>query len=620
MPLLPDYHLKDFRLRHLDRYILIKGVHWLVVSVSLIATIIAWQVSLSGLNERIQISFDRKTDNAIHLFKSQMNRYADMLRLGDGLISTNKDISNDQWLRFTERVGLEERFPAIGGIGVVYRVELDALDEFVEKQRKNKSDFSIKPLLELNTDQGRQYILPLSLMSPRSLADKTLGLNIRREARRNEAIKRSVETGTIQITAPILPEVISDPGFAMIAPIFKTTKPETVALRQSEFIGAVVAAVSTRNLATGILDSGFRQVAMQVSDNNEIIYDELRLENNDLDADPLVTGSRTLALFGRNWHFDIHSNKSFRMSQSTNTPTLVLVGGLTIDTLLLLLFMHMSRAHQQATAYGKTISLMYEKQSVDLRTSYETLEDRNKQLESYSYVVSHDLKAPLRGIWYLATCLQEDIDDHQPATTLPSSITSYAQRIKKQVTLAQGLIQGVLQYSGLGTDDKPIKTVNVVELLHSLRVMLAMDETQLHLLGEFPTFQTYETQLTQVFMNLIGNAYKYHPDPTLAVVTIGVEESASQDYYRFTVADNGPGIDQAYHKKIFEPFTTLQPKDHSMSSGMGLAIVKKVLALNGGNIEVASEEGKGTQFTFDWPSTVIKEISDTEPALLPKAA
>lgn len=620
MPLLTDHTLKDFSLRHIDRYLPIKGLHWLVVSVSLVATMIAWLVSLQGVEERTQIKFDRQVDYAIDLFRQQMNRYADVLQSGVGLIATSDSVSPEQWDQFAQRMNVEEQFPAFKGFGVMYRVDRGDLGDFIQEQRFTRPEFTFRTPIALEPVEAMHFVLPLTLISPRTLEKSALGLNVAREARRNDTIRRSIKTGSVQITAPISAAGIGNPTFVMMAPIFKTVTPETEALREANYKGAVVAAVVTEQLAVGIIDSAMRQVEIKVSDDSEILYDELVADNEQLDPQPLLTGSRTVSLFGRDWNFELHSNKAFRLAQNNNTPTLVLLGGLTIDVLLLLLFLHMSRANQRATAYGQTISLMYEKQSEDLRQSNETLEDRNEQLESFSYVVSHDLKAPLRGIGFLASCIEEDMEDLKPGDPIPPEIEGYVGRIKKQVTLAQDLIHGVLQYSGLGTDDEIPELVDVRELLDNLRVMLTVKESQLQLVGEFPSFETYQTQLTQVFMNLISNAYKYHHGQGLAVVKVGIVQSPLDHFYRFTISDNGPGIEPEFHQKIFEPFSTLQPKDHSMSSGVGLAIVKKLIALNGGTIEVASEMGQGTCFTFDWPSSVDKQTGEQEHMALPKAA
>lgn len=601
------------RLQKIGDLLSIKGLHWLVLAVSLIATLAVWQLSLNSARERTRAKFELHAEYAINLFELQMNRYADMLSTGVGFVAGSEEVRPDEWHQFTQRMELSEQFPAIGGIGVLYRVETGNLEEFVEKQRVARPEFTIRPPVDLVSPESPQYVMPLTLIAPKRLEENVAGLDLAREARRRDAIKRAITTGKVQITAPLRPDSIDEAGFVMIAPIFKTPRLATEATRRTEFIGAVVAPLITRNLADGVLKGGIRQVAFRVSDDSETMYDELVPENKDADPLPLLTSSRTLTFFGRDWHFEMHSTKAFRHEQSNPLSTLILIGGLTIDALLLLLFLYMSRANRRAIEFGNTISAKYERQSADLRLSNMALEDRNGQLESFSCVVSHDLRSPLRGIGFLADCIEEDLAAHPSDVILPKSFAEYVSEIKNQVTLAQSLITGILQYSGLGTEEQRLEEVNVRELLHGLRITLMVEKAQLKLIGDFPTFDTYQTELTQVFMNLMGNGYKYHDGQGLAVVTVSNEQSPLSNYYRFAVSDNGPGIEPDYHEKIFEPFSTLQPKDHSMSSGVGLAIVRKLVVQHGGNIEIESEMGQGTRFSFDWPCTISEKTDTGEP-------
>ncbi len=610
----------DSGLVNITRHLPIRGIHWLVLVISLIATLTAWQLSLSNSEERSRKKFELHADYAVELLRKEINRYADILKAGVGFVAANNDIQPKQWRNFVQRIAVAEQFTAISGMGIIYRVELENLDSFVREQRRTRPEYTIRPPLENTLNSARQFVLPVGFAYPEALEKKLPGFDISQDPRRLNGIERTIATGSVQITAPITPETTTDAGFVLMAPIFKTALPETPALRQSEFVGAVVAAVTTKNLAQGILDSRIRQVAIQVSDDTEVLYSELHEGNDDLDPQALMTQSRTLSFFGRDWLFEIHSTQAFREEQRNLTPTIVLIGGLIIDVLLLLLFLYMSRANIRAIKYGDKILHKYEDQSQHLQFSNNALEARNEQLKFFSFAVSHDLKAPLRSVGFLAECIQEDIEDDRQNLTLPPDLEDHIQRIRKQVALSQGLIKGILEYSGIGVEKATVEHVNVRELLHSFQDTLSVDAEQLHLDGSFPTFKTYKTQLTQVLMNLINNGYKYHHGQCLSVVRVSASLSPLKGFYRFTVSDNGPGIAPAYHKKIFEPFSTLQSKDHSMSSGVGLAIVKNLVSQHGGEIEINSNVGQGASFTFDWPCAVDGENRSNEDTDLPKAA
>ncbi len=620
MASLPDFIARTLLRRQTDGAEPISWQHYLMVLVSLIATVIAWQMSLAGVEERTRLQFDAQADDVIHVFEEQMRRYEDVLHAGVGLVAGSDSIVPGEWQQLTESMDLEGRHPALSSLSVVYRVLPEEVTSFEQKQRTMRPEFRIHRAVAPETPQSPSFYLPLTHIAPRLLEKTFLGLDVGREPRRLAAVERAIDSGEVQITEPIRLGKQQELGLLLIAPIYRSADPLSVAQRREEFRGAIVASIFTQNLAAGLLETNRRQVALKVSDGSEVMYNEQIAELADIDPQPLLTRSRVLPFMGRVWQFDVHSTLAFRQTQQRLEPTLILFGGLIINALLLYLLIHMAQANRRATDFGQRIADKYDRQSDALRQSNTALEELNEGLRSFSYVVSHDLKTPLRGIAALAQCIEEDLIDHLPADD-PSQ-PEFVRRlglIRKQVTLSQGLITGVLEYSGLGMDVEYPETVDVHELLNSIRVMLAVEDNQLQLIGEFPVLETYRTQLFQVFMNLIGNGFKYHRSPEEAVVTVSILDSEQAGFHRFVVSDNGPGIDPKHHEKIFEVFSTLQPKDHSMSSGVGLAIVKKLVTRHGGSIRVESEPGHGASFEFDWPCEIGQ--SAVSPSVdLPKAA
>ncbi len=598
----------------------VSRLHYLMVLVSLIATVIAWQMSLAGVEERTRLQFDAQADDVIHVFEEQMRRYEDVLHAGVGLVTGSDSIIPGEWQQLTKSMDLKERHPALSSLSVVYRVLPEEVASFERGQRKMRPAFRINKAFASDAAQSPSFYLPLTHIAPGLLEETFLGLDVAREPRRLAAVEKAIDSGEVQITEPIRLGEQQELGLLLIAPIYRSAEPLSIAQRREEFRGAIVASIFTQNLAAGLLETHRRQVALKVSDGREVMYNEQIAELADIDPQPLLTRSRVLPFMGRVWQFDVHSTLAFRQAQQRLEPTLILFGGLIINALLLYLLIHMAQANRRATDFGQKIAEKYDRQSDALRQSNTALEELNEGLRSFSYVVSHDLKTPLRGIAGLAQCIEEDLIDHLPADDpLQPDFVRRLGLIRKQVTLSQGLITGVLEYSGLGMDVEYRETVDVHELLNSIRVMLSVEESQLQLMGEFPVLQTYQTQLYQVFMNLIGNGFKYHGNQKEAVVTVSILSSGPAGFHRFVVSDNGPGIDPKHHEKIFEVFSTLQPKDHSMSSGVGLAIVKKLVIRHGGSISVESEPGHGASFQFDWPHEVGQSVIPTS-ADLPKAA
>ncbi|WP_071891437.1 sensor histidine kinase [Hymenobacter sp. PAMC 26628] len=231
-----------------------------------------------------------------------------------------------------------------------------------------------------------------------------------------------------------------------------------------------------------------------------------------------------------------------------------------------------------------------------VNTNIGQLEARNRELDQFAYVVSHDLKAPLRGIESASRWIEEDMGPDK----LPAHIREFLGLMRQRVHRMENLITGILDLARVGRVTEVNETVFVRQLLREIAANLNLP-AGLHFELPFflPTLVTTRVQLEQVFTNLISNAVKYHEHPEQANVTIGCDDAG--DFYRFSVMDDGPGIAAEYHERIFVIFQTLVERDTLESTGVGLAIVKKIVERQGGTIGIESVPGQGATFAFTWP-------------------
>jgi signal transduction histidine kinase len=251
---------------------------------------------------------------------------------------------------------------------------------------------------------------------------------------------------------------------------------------------------------------------------------------------------------------------------------------------------------------GKTISALVllhdltqeESASEKLSEYTRKLEKKNNELDQFAYIVSHDLKAPLRAISNLAGWLEEDL-----GPSLSGDNKNNLQLLRNRVVRMEALINGVLEYSKIGRTQIEQEQVDVYTLLTEVEEMLAPPaHIALKIIEPIPTVIAPRTMLLQVFANLISNAIKYNDKPQGLVQ---IYCTGKDQYFEFTVEDNGPGIPAESHETIFVIFHTLQSRDKFESTGIGLTIVKRILEENGGRIWVESEPGKGSKFRFLWP-------------------
>ena len=231
-----------------------------------------------------------------------------------------------------------------------------------------------------------------------------------------------------------------------------------------------------------------------------------------------------------------------------------------------------------------------------LRHQAHDLQRSNEELEQFAYVASHDLKAPLRGIENLANWIEEDLGD-----TLSGEPATNMGLLKSRIRRLESLLTDLLAYSRAGRTDNVVKEVDTRALVEELAVLIAPPEGfEVAADPGLPTFRAVQAALAQVLQNLIGNAVKHHPDPVHGHVWVRAERASEQ--WAFEVADDGPGVPVQFRDRVFGMFQTLRPRDEVEGSGMGLAIVRKLIERQGGKVWLSERPAGGLVVHFTWPA------------------
>lgn len=227
--------------------------------------------------------------------------------------------------------------------------------------------------------------------------------------------------------------------------------------------------------------------------------------------------------------------------------------------------------------------------------SRKALIQKNVELDQFAYVVSHDLKAPLRAISTLTEFIQEDLEGNLEEETL-KKFNLIISRTKRM----QLLIDDILEYSKLGKTTVQKTLVNAEELLKEISNDFNKNPASftIDIINPIPTFKVQKVFLQQIFANIISNAIKYN-DKEHGHLTINCQEI--DKFYQFKFTDNGPGIEKEYFDKIFEVFQTIHGEKRDDSTGIGLATVKKLVEVVNGNLYVESEFGCGSTFVINIP-------------------
>lgn len=217
------------------------------------------------------------------------------------------------------------------------------------------------------------------------------------------------------------------------------------------------------------------------------------------------------------------------------------------------------------------------------------LEKSNEELQEYAHIVSHDLKSPLRSIDALIQWIKEDnkgkFDEvtHQNFNLIETTLEKMEQ-----------LISDILNYSSVGSSELDRTDVDVDKLVKDVvDILYVPDHINVTITNKLPELRGDKTKLQQLFQNLISNAVKFIDKPN---GQIDINVQSMEGYYEFSIADNGIGIEEQYHDKIFKIFHALNKSKES--TGIGLSIVKKIINLHQGKIWLESQPGKGTTFYF----------------------
>lgn len=234
----------------------------------------------------------------------------------------------------------------------------------------------------------------------------------------------------------------------------------------------------------------------------------------------------------------------------------------------------------------------------ELQRNNAVLAQMNQELDAFVYTASHDLRSPLTGIATVAQWILDD--DAQLSEQSRERLTLIRARIARMQRLLDDIRYYALADRMYAPSGAPMSAAALVaDVVATVHVP---DGFSVTLDASLDSVEITRTPLQQIMLNLINNAIKHH-DRRTGIIEVRVESRGS--WLRFSVIDDGPGIPEAYRESVFAMFSTLKPRDQVEGSGMGLALVKKIVERMGGRCGIDAVAARGTLFWFDWPSAVF---------------
>lgn len=446
---------------------------------------------------------------------------------------------------------------------------------------------------------GRTVYYPVFQVAPLSDSEATRGFDLGSEPVRRAAIEEAARENLPNATEPIVVTEDSNDrkGMLVLRPVIVQGEPNRL-----------------RGFAVAVL----RMDAMLPdATSDDATHVELTLWREGAEPELLattctggirihaeLTATRPVCAFGKVFAVTAHAGPSFSDLYPAQAGGLAIVVGLALTAAVVVITVLVLRRREQLERLVavRTAALRESKQRFDQLTELtRRVEQRtaelaaaNTALNEFAYVVSHDLKAPLRAVGQLAHWISEDY-----AAALDDAGRQKLDLMRGRISRMYNLIDGILQYSRIGRVDEDRRPLDLDALVREVIESLSPPaHIRVTVESRLPVITADRVRMEQLFQNLISNAIKYM-DKAEGVVSIGYEDL--DRFRQFWVKDNGPGIDPKYHQKVFGIFQTLASRDRQESTGIGLSLVKKIVETYGGKVELQSQVGQGCAFFFTLP-------------------
>ena len=304
-------------------------------------------------------------------------------------------------------------------------------------------------------------------------------------------------------------------------------------------------------------------------------------------AEPPFVATSRRPLGHRIWRLEFAPTPAWNLEQRTFTSAAVVLGGLALSGLLGGMLLLLTG---QAAAKARIAD--------DLERRNVELEFTNEELDRFVWLASHDLKAPARALRRLAGFLREDVASEDP------EVSGNLQLMEARAARLERMLDDLLDYARAGRKEVEVEEVDLADMLQHIRMDLRPGRgVRIELVSEVPRFRTARVPLERVLANLVSNAIKHHPDPDWSKVEVRCERRGQ--FLRFTVEDDGEGIPERDRERALQIFQTLQPRDTVESSGVGLALVRRLVERNGGELRLGDASLGGLQVRFTWPVELV---------------
>jgi signal transduction histidine kinase len=561
--------------------------------------------------------------------------------------SVNKDVfSQNQFNQYMTILDIEKRnyIQALSWVPLIKGNDREGFETLIQEQQSNFNITERTKDGKLIVSNIKEYYTPVTFISPFEKNKSAQGYDLTSNTVRRNSLESARDNGKMTTTDKIrlVQEEGESVGFLIIAPVYEQSLNfSTIQERIHALKGYVTGVFRIDTLMLPVKNQADKEgLVLTLLDINQ---DESSLLFGEINTAPFIHFD--LDIPDRQWRLNIGLQAP--LLNSIGSPIAVkwfLAGGFLVSFLMALSIFALQTSIIRSRNI-KALSQELQKQNDELETKVlertELLENKNnelittveelkvkrvvmsglikeslvakrsaekraldlsrsnKDLDDFAYIASHDLQAPLRAIDQLAQWVNEDIAEGN-LEEVPEHLNLMCSRVQR----LENLLNDLLAYSRINRQEYKLNEIDIFKVVNELIALNSpLGSFTLSVHGELPVFTTANLPLEQVFSHIISNAIKHH-DKAEGRIQIRCEEV--DDFYHFLIKDDGPGIKPDYHDNIFQMFRTLKRRDETEGSGMGLALVKKIVQRYSGEVNLESSIGQGSTFSFTWPKIIVK--------------
>jgi signal transduction histidine kinase len=576
----------------------------LVLIASTLLVVMAWRAARDNALDAARAEFRASCDEVVELLNQRMVNYELTIRGGAALFASVSRPSPLQWQAYVDGLDLAQRFPSLAGLGFAAYTSRYGLEQLqIETRNAGRGFLTVWP------HGVRERYGPILYIEPRTAENlNVVGYDMFAEPVRHAAMEAAARTGEPRMTGRVHLMQDLDPeaaGFLMYVPVYQgSAAPETPLLRFAALNGWVYAPVRVPRFVHVALRPINRKLTFRVSDITDgepvLLYEDPGHQRN---GEAAFHHTVVANPYGRKWRFEFASPSVDAAVPGLAPLRTALVVGLLASLLLFGIAWSLAYTEARAQRLAARMSMAARRSEVRVRKLNRTLEARvetrtrelseaNRELESFAYSVSHDLRAPLRAIEGFSSILGQ-----RYAPSLDATGRDYLDRVRSAAARMSALIEGLLKVSRVARGDLVPETLDLSKMAHDVIAELRAIEPGRRLdvvIAPDLTARGDPVLVRSLLQNLLGNAWKFTRDRSDARIEFGQEE----DGFTFYVNDNGTGFDQAYVTKLFRPFQRLHDDARFAGEGIGLATVKRIVERHGGVIFASGKPGQGAAFSF----------------------